>query len=172
MARGLATLAGVIGAGALLWTAAWMRDDDRGEYWAAAGLYAAAGLVLAVSQIVGGWTKWGWPRVSPEVLVLGFAPALVIGGWAIGAHEPSGWFADNLPGWADDVGFGWLVSELTEAVPALALGIGLVFGFTLDTSGPARPRPLAPVERDVRPEPVDATGSTSEPAPREPERVP
>lgn len=167
MTRGVATLVGVAAAGALIWLAAWMRDDDRGEYWAAAGLYAAAGLVLALSQLVGGWTKWGVPRASPEVLVLGFVPALILGGWVIGAHEPSGWFRDNLGDWADDVGLRWAVTDLREAVPALALGIGLVFGFTLDTSGPRLRRPMVPergpqLSEETAPE---AAGPT-------PERVP
>jgi hypothetical protein len=169
MTRGFMTLLGVAGAGVLVWLATWMRDDDRGEYWAAAGLYAAAGLALALSQLLGGWTKWGWPRVSPEVLVLGFVPALVLGGWAIGAHEPSGWFADNLGDWADDAGVGGFVDDLAEAVPALALGIGLVFGFTFDTSGPALPRRETP-ERDPLPEPrpVDDEIPATEPRNREP----
>ena len=146
LTRGMVTLLGVAGAGVLVWLAAWMRDVDRGEYWAAAGLYAAAGLVLALSQLLGGWTKWGMPAVSPEVLVLGFLPALVLGGWVIGAHEPQGWFAANLPDWAGDVGLGELVDDLGGAVPALALGIGLVFGFTLDTTGPRRERPESRIE--------------------------
>jgi hypothetical protein len=169
MTRGLMTLLGVAAAGVLVWLATWMRDDDRGEYWAAIGLYAAAGFVLALSQLLGGWTKWGWPRVSPEVLVLGFLPALVLGGWVIGAHEPSGWFADNLGDWADDAGVGGFVDDLGEAIPALALGIGLVFGLTLDTSGPVRRRDVA-VERDPLPEPrpVDDEVVTTEPRNREP----
>lgn len=148
MARAVATLLGVAAAGALLWLATWMRDAERGEYWAAIGLYAAAGLVLALSQLLGGWTKWGMPRVSPEVLVLGFLPALAAGGWVIAAHEPSGWFAETLPGWSEDIGVGGLVDLLVEAVPAIALGIGLVFGLTFDTHGPVPP-PVAdePAER-------------------------
>jgi hypothetical protein len=139
MTRGMSTLVGVVAAGALVWLGGWMEEESRGEYWAAIAFYAAAGFVLALSQLLGGWTKWGLPTVSPEVLVLGFLPALVLGGWAIGAHEPSGWFRDNLPGWADDVGLRWLVDDLREAVPGIAVAIGAVFGFTLDTSGPRRP---------------------------------
>jgi len=146
LARGFATLIGIGAAGFLIWLAAYMRDGDRGEYWAAAGFYAAAGFVLALSQLLGGWTKWGWPAVSPEVLVLGFVPALVLGGWVIGAHEPSGWFADHLRDWAGDAGVGGLVDDLGEAVPALALGIGLVFGFTFDTTGPRPPRGARAIE--------------------------
>jgi hypothetical protein len=159
----MVTLIGVAAAGLLIWLAAWMRDVDRGEYWAAAGLYAAAGLVLALSQLLGGWTKWGMPAVSPEVLVLGFLPAFVLGGWVIGANEPYGWFASNLPGWADDAGVGGLVDDLAQAVPALALGIGLVFGFTLDTTGPRR----APVrdEREGWTEPATAPDGPREQQP-------
>src|SRR5215207_9160503 len=152
LTRGFATLLGVGAAGFLIWLATYMRDADRGEYWAAAGLYAAAGFALALSQLLGGWTKWGWPAVSPEVLVLGFVPALLLGGWVIGTQEPNGWFAENLGDWAGDAGVGGLVDDLGEAVPALALGIGLAFGLTFDTTG-SRPRRRA---RDVEPAPTAA----------------
>ena len=35
--------------------------DSTGEFWAAMGILAAAGLVLGLSQLFGGWTKWGVP---------------------------------------------------------------------------------------------------------------
>jgi hypothetical protein len=169
MTRGFATLVGVGGAGFLVWLGTWMRDADRGEYWAAAALYAGAGLVLALSQLLGGWTKWGWPTVSPEVLVLGFLPALVLGLWVIGAHEPSGWFAAHLGEWADDLGVGVVVDDLEAAVPALALGIGLVFGFTLDTTGPRPPRREPEIEPapTSAPAPVESRGQEPVGAPPE-----
>ena len=59
--RGVATLIGAAVAGFLIWLAAQMGDGSAGEYWATYGLIAAAGLTMALSQILGGWTKWGWP---------------------------------------------------------------------------------------------------------------
>ena len=166
LTRGMLTLIGVAGAGILCWLAVYMREGERGEYWAAAGLFAAAGLAMALSQLLGGWTKWGWPQVSPEVLVLGFVPALVLGGWVVGAHEPAGWFADNHGDWSRDLGIGGIVGNLGEAVPALAFGIGLVFGLTLDTTGPRPPRvsPQAPPRVD---EPAPEPPPTVAPPPGE-----
>jgi hypothetical protein len=41
---------------------------------------AAAGLIVALSQLVGGWTNWGGPHVSRNQFLLGFLPALIAGG--------------------------------------------------------------------------------------------
>ena len=49
--------------------------------------------------------------------------------------------------WSDDIGILGLVRDLTEYVAVLAFGIGLVFGFTFDTSGP---RPHGPFGRPRR----------------------
>ena len=62
--RGISTLAGAAVAGVLLWFATQIGAETLGEYWATYGLIAAAGLTMALSQILGGWTKWGWPRFS------------------------------------------------------------------------------------------------------------
>jgi hypothetical protein len=54
------------------------------------------------------------------------------------AHQPdSNWFRAHVLNWSDDIGILGLVRDLTEYVAVLAFGIGLVFGFTFDTSGPA-----------------------------------
>ncbi len=81
LTRATLTLIGVAVAGLLVWFATQVIPDEpssasRGEYWAAMGLVAAAGLVIALSQLLGGWTKWGWPRISGNVFLLGFLPTL------------------------------------------------------------------------------------------------
>ena len=48
------------------------RDADRRPARPAAtgrstGIVAGAGLTMALSQLFGGWTKWGWPRISAGV---------------------------------------------------------------------------------------------------------
>ena len=81
--RGISTLVGAGVAGFLIWLAAQIGTGSSSEYWTTYGLIAAAGLTMALSQILGGWTKWGWPRISPGVFLLGFLPVLVVGGWVL-----------------------------------------------------------------------------------------
>ena len=150
LTRAAMTLIGVVIAGFLLWLAAQVLPDggepERGVYWASIGLVAAAGLTMALSQLLGGWTKWGWPRVSLNVFLVGFLPALILGGWVLAAGEPENyWLGRNARNWADDIGLGGFVDTLGLMIPAIAFGIGLVFGFTFDTTGPrVRERAAAP----------------------------
>jgi hypothetical protein len=138
LTRGTITLLGAAAAGFLVWLGTQVGDSTNGGYWAVYGLIAAAGLVMAFSQILGGWTKWGWPRLSLNVFLLAFIPVLVAAGWVILATQPeANWFRDHIRGWTSDIGITGLVSDLGEYVSVLAFGIGLVFGFTFDTSGPA-----------------------------------
>ena len=97
LTRATLTLIGVALAGVLLWLAtailpSTVSDASRGEYWAAFGLVALAGLAMALSQLLGGWTKWGWPRVSGNVFLLAFLPTLIAGGWILAGHEPESYW--------------------------------------------------------------------------------
>jgi hypothetical protein len=134
--RGISTLAGAAVAGILLWFATQVGAETAGEYWATYGLIAAAGLTIALSQILGGWTKWGWPRFSTGVFLLGFLPVLVVGGWLLLARQPADWF--NTSNWSRDLGIDGFVADLGNILPAIAFGIGLVFGLSFDTAGPRR----------------------------------
>jgi hypothetical protein len=134
--RGISTLAGAAVAGVLLWFATQIGTQTSSEYWATYGLIAAAGLTMALSQILGGWTKWGWPRFSVGVFVLGFLPVLVAGVWLLLARQPSDWM--NTSNWSRDLGIYGAVADLGNILPAIALGIGLVFGLSFDTAGPRR----------------------------------
>jgi hypothetical protein len=144
LTRATLTLVGVTVAGVLLWLATQILPDEmasasRGEYWAALGLVALGGLVIALSQLLGGWTKWGWPRVSGNVFLLGFLPTLIAGGWMLAAQEPENyWLGRHVRNWSGDIGIEGLVNDLGLMIPAIALGIGLVFGLTFDTTGPRR----------------------------------
>lgn len=161
LTRGTVTLIGAAGAGILLWLGTQTNDDSLGGYWAQLGLIAAAGLALAVAQLLGGWTKWGWPRISSSVLLLGFLPALVAGGLVLLHAQPdsSAWGI----GWAGDLGAGGLAEDLTTVVPAIALVLGLLLGFSFDTTGPRMGREAIEEREEVRkpgyvgPVPVDAT---------------
>jgi hypothetical protein len=136
LTRGISTLAGAAVAGILLWFATQVGTETTTEYWATYGLIAAAGLAIALSQILGGWTKWGWPRLSLGVFLLGFLPVLVAGGWVLLARQPADWM--NTSNWSRDFGIHGLVADLGNILPAIALGIGLTFGLVFDTSGPRR----------------------------------
>ena len=159
LTRATLTLIGVAAVGVLLWLATQIIGNDpstasAGEYWATFGVVAAAGLVIALSQLLGGWTKWGWPQISGKVFLLGFLPALVAGGWILAAQEPGdAWLGRNIRNWSGDLGIEGLVSDLGLMIPAVAFAIGLVFGLTFDTTGPRSARtkgvPAAGAQRPV-----------------------
>ena len=134
--RGISTLAGAAVAGILLWFATQIGTQTSTEYWSTYGLIAAAGLAMALSQILGGWTKWGWPRFSLGVFLIGFLPVLVAGGWVLLARQPADWM--NTSNWARDLSIYGLVADVGNVLPAIAFGIGLTFGFSFDTAGPRR----------------------------------
>jgi hypothetical protein len=187
LTRGTITLLGAAVAGFLIWLATQISDSSNGGYWAVYGLVAGAGLVMAFSQILGGWTKWGWPRVSLNVFLLGFIPVLIAAGWVIIAKQPDpNWFRDHINSWSSDIGIKGLVNDLGEYVAVLAFGIGLVFGFTFDTSGRQaasgrRRRAAAAPARGAAPPPEDrptareeqeaATRDRAQPRDREPART-
>ena len=133
MTRATMTLLGAGVAGFLLWLASQTDADGTAGYWTWLGVIAAAGLVMALSQLLGGWTKWGWPRLSLPVFVLGFLPALVAGGLVVLYAQPDGGWGS---GYAADLGLEGLAEDLTGVLPAIAFGLGLLFGFTFDTTGP------------------------------------
>jgi hypothetical protein len=164
LTRGMFTLLGAAAAGFLVWLATQISEGSNGNYWAVYGLIAAAGLVMAFSQILGGWTKWGWPHLSFNVFLLGFIPVLVAAGWVLLATQPdANWFRGHVRGWSNDIGIQGLVADLGEYVAVLAFGIGLVFGFTFDTSGPTA---YGPFGRRRRAATVPAGGAAPPPEDR------
>jgi hypothetical protein len=172
LTRATLTLIGAAAAGVLLWLATTvvpdsLADASLGGYWAAFGLVALGGLVMALSQLLGGWTKWGWPRVSSHVFLVGFVPTLIVGGWMLAAHEPENyWLGRHVRSWSGDIGIDGLVDSLGLMLPAIAFGIGLVFGLTFDTTGPRIPRRRKPVPAaGAQPRPqtgVDGNGRAGE----------
>jgi len=162
LTRATLTLIGAGVAGFLIWLGSTIAGDSPsgGEFWAFAGLAAAAGLVMAISQLLGGWTKWGWPRVSGSVFLLGFLPTLIVGGWIVAAGEPSGyWLGDHVRSWSGDIGVDGAVHGLLRGWTALAFGIGLVFGLTFDTTGPRVKRGTVAAGAT---QPVDGDGKTGD----------
>ena len=113
LVRALFTLLGVAVAGLLIWLASYFDLTSTTEFWAAMGLIAAAGLALGLSQLFGGWTKWGIPVISPGVFLLAFIPAAVVVGWILLATQPDGgWQQERISGWTDDIGMTGLVNDL------------------------------------------------------------
>jgi hypothetical protein len=157
LTRGAMTLIGAAAAGLMLWLATLVDAGGIGGYWTFIGFTAAAGLTIALSQLLGGWTKWGWPTISTNVLLIAFVPALVAGGWVILANQPgSNWFQTRATNWAGDIGLGGLLDDLTPIVPAIAFGLGLLLGLVFDTTGP-RVRKTEPAERVGREDELVAT---------------
>jgi hypothetical protein len=168
--RAVFTLIGVAAAVVLIWAAAQIGDDTTADYWALYGLVAAAGLTMALSQLLGGWTKWGWPRLSGMVFLLGFIPALVVAGWVLAAGQPSdNWLQGHVTSWSDDLGLDGVVGDLLDLAGPLAFLAGLTFGFTFDTAGPRTAAVVEPerveerrVEPGGEPEPVPAGAGVRE----------
>jgi hypothetical protein len=147
--------------------------DTAGEYWSVVGLVALAGFVLALSQLLGGWTKWGRPRISRHVLLIAFLPVLFVTTWIVLADQPENdeWLRGNILDWSDDIGVGGLVDDLRVATAVLVFGAGAVFGFTLDTAGPkvpsTEPVVTAPPRRLDEQRVEETRGTHEEPARRE-----
>lgn len=162
LTRGTITLIGAAVAGLLIWLATQSSGGTNGSYWAIVGLIAAAGLTMAFSQILGGWTKWGWPRISGSVFLVAFIPVLIAAGWVILAGQTvPNWFSRHATSWADDIGLGGLLGDMLKAIPVLAFGTGLVFGLTFDTTGP-RTRTVVDERETVRPVPADEVSTTTD----------
>jgi hypothetical protein len=139
LTRATTTLIGAGAAGLLIWIATQLNHGHEGGYWGIVGLMAGAGLIMALSQLLGGWTKWGWPRLSASVLLIAFVPVAVVSLWVILAGEPHhGWFHGHVMAWTRDIHVSGLVTDMLAYIPVLAFGTGLVFGFSFDTSGPRR----------------------------------
>jgi hypothetical protein len=165
LTRGATTLIAAGVAGLLIWVATQISDSSNGGFWAVYGLIAAAGLLMALSQLLGGWTKWGVPRLSASVFLLAFIPVAIAGLWVVIAAQPHGsWLRHHILVWSGDIHVRGLVHDLKEYISVIAFGIGLVFGFSFDTSGPmARRRGTAtpaaapgPVDRRATDEPLTA----------------
>lgn len=116
-------------------------SETAGEFWSSVGLFAVAGFVMALSQLLGGWTKWGWPRISLKVFLIAFLPVLIVTLWIVLAGQPEDdeWLRGTILDWSDDIGVGDLVDKLLFAAPVIVFGAGLVLGLSLDTSGPRLP---------------------------------
>src|SRR5437870_5399038 len=180
LTRATITLIAAAAGGLLIWLATRIDGKSLGGFWAVYGLIAGAGLVMALSQLLGGWTKWGWPRLAITFLLTAFVPIAFVSLWIVLAAEPGhGWFHRHVLSWSGDIHIRGLVNDLMEYVAVFAFGIGLVFGLSFDTTGPRRrtvPAGRTADDRRAADEPLTAdrngavapTGRTTVPRSREP----
>jgi len=170
--RAIATLLAAAVAGFLAWLTTRIGDGTTGGYWAVYGILAGAGLGMALSQIVGGWTKWGRPRLSPTVFLFAFVPTLIAVGWIVVFRQPHpNWFRAHVMTWSGNIGIRSFVEDMgADLLTMLSFGLGLAFGLSFDTSG-GRVAP-APIEgrRPVQEAPA-VEPAVSEPLARDREVV-
>jgi hypothetical protein len=138
--RGL-TLAIAAGlAGLLLYLASQVGQQSTVRFWEEMALVAAAGVVLALAPVLGGWTSGLRLRLSPGTFALGFLPVLVVAGWILMATQPgNGWHEGTIVSWSHDIGLMGLVHSLGLWHGVLAFGFGLVLGSCLDAVPSAMP---------------------------------
>jgi hypothetical protein len=161
--RGLATALAAGLAGVLLWAGTLVGVQTVTRFWESMGIVAAAGLVVALSQVIGGWTKGHGVRVSPGTLLLAFLPVLVCVGWILMATQPgTGWHEGTITSWSRSIGILGLVHALGLWHGVLAFGFGLMLGLTLDTV------PAPAVEAAPQPVPAARTRPAERPAADEP----
>jgi hypothetical protein len=158
--RAVVTLLAAGVAGLLAWTTTNINDKTTGGYWAVYGILAGAGLVMALSQVIGGWTKRGKPTFSPTVFLVAFVPTAVAVLWITVFHQPhTGLWRGHVTNWSGDIGIAGLVKDMGgDLLTMLAFGLGLVFGFCFDTTGARRPL-ATPTATRTRRAPADTTAN-------------
>jgi hypothetical protein len=154
--RAIVTLLAAAVAGLLAWTTTKIGHNSTGGYWAIYGILAGAGLVMALSQLIGGWTKWGRPTFSPTVFLLAFVPTAIAVGWILIFHQPhSTLWRGSVTNWSGDFGIAGFVKDMGgPLLTMLSFGLGLVFGFCFDTT-PALRRRGMPTGATTRRMPAD-----------------
>jgi drug/metabolite transporter superfamily protein YnfA len=167
LTRATVTLIAAAIAGLLVWLATRIGVSSNGDYWATYGIVAAAGLVMALSQLLGGWTKWGWPRLSISVFLWAFIPVAIVVLWIVVFHQPHhGLGRSHIRKWSNSIGIDGFVKDFRDYVGVLAFGLGLVFGYTFDTTGPiVRTRAAAPPAAETSVAERTAPAPTREPPP-------
>src|ERR1700751_3921983 len=127
----LAVSAGL--AGLALWGATQVGTQTPGRFWVAMAIVAAGGLLIALMNHVGTWTKGLRLRLSPSTFALAFVPVLVCVGWILIASQPgNGWQEGRIHSWSSSIGILGLVHDGGLWGGVLAFGLGLVLGLSFD----------------------------------------
>ena len=163
MNRALLTLFAAGVTGCLLWLASQFDTRHTGGYWAAMGVIAGGGLLLGLAQLRGA----GGNPVA--YFLLAFVPVLVAGLWVIVSAQPhTNTFRSHVRAWNGDLGITRAVHSISLWNGVVALGIGLVFGLTMEPGWLFRRRTVTPA---ATPAAVD-TYAADEPVARERVAVP
>ena len=159
--RGLTLAFAAALAGFGLWGAAQVGTQTPGRFWIAMAIVGAAGLVVALANHIGTWTKGLRLRLSPSTFALAFLPVLVCVGWILLANQPGkGWQEGRIDSWSNSIGILGLVHSVGLWHGALAFGFGLVLGVSLD----GVPAPTV----DTVPADAGAEGAATRPSADEP----
>jgi hypothetical protein len=141
--RGLTLALAAALAGLALWGATQVGMQTTGRFWIAMAIVGAAGLLIALANHVGTWTKGLRLRMSPSTFALAFLPVLVCVGWILIASQPgNGWQEGRIDSWSNSIGILGLVHSIGLWHGVLAFGFGLMFGLSFD----GVPAPVAETE--------------------------
>jgi hypothetical protein len=131
--RGLTLAFAAALAGLGLWGATQVGTQTTGRFWIAMAVVGAAGLLIALANHVGTWTKGLRMRVSPSTFVIAFLPVLVCVGWILIASQPGhGWQEARIDSWSNSIGILGLVHSIGLWRGVLAFGFGVVLGLSID----------------------------------------
>jgi hypothetical protein len=131
--RGLTLAFAAALAGLGLWGASQVGTQTTGRFWIAMAVVAGAGLLLALANHVGTWTKGLKLRLSPGTFAVAFLPTLVCVGWILLATQPGhGWQEGRLDSWSNSIGILGVVHSVGLWHGVLAFGFGLMLGLSLD----------------------------------------
>ena len=136
-----------------LWGATQIGMQTTGRFWLSMAIVAGSGLLIALANHVGTWTKGLTLRLSPSTFVLAFLPVLVCVGWILVASQPGhGWEEGRLVSWSSSFGILGVVHSIGLWHGVLAFVLGLMLGLSFDGvpapveetapayAGPADPR--------------------------------
>ena len=131
--RGLTLAIAAALAGLGLWGATQVGMQTTGRFWISMAIVAGAGLLIALANHVGTWTKGLRLRMSPSTFALAFLPVLVCVGWILIANQPgNGWQEGRLDSWSASIGILGVVHSIGLWHGVLAFGFGLMLGLSLD----------------------------------------
>lgn len=161
--RGLTLALAAALAGLGLWGATQIGTQTTGRFWIAMAIVGGAGLLIALANHVGTWTKGLRMRMSPSTFVLAFLPTLVCVGWILVATQPgNGWQEGRVDSWSNSIGILGLVKSIALWHGVLALGFGLMLGLSFD----GVPAPAPEVEQAAYAERPGYAGPMEQTAPR------
>lgn len=154
MVRALVTLLGAAGALALLYLAPEAGDELGNGLWGVAFAIAGAGFALGLLYQAGGIRKPG-VRLNGWLLLLVAVPWTLL---ALGIVAQSADVGSNIAGWTRDVVPEDVLERWVTAMPAFALGSGLLLALALLEPRVGRRETLEPVSRPIGPPPATADG--------------